>query len=71
MSCGLLPDQGVNTICWFSPMSGIASTGTGSRGIEPISQSNGATITPQKVVMIITIATIKRCLINEVIKKIH
>jgi hypothetical protein len=32
MSCGFGPGHSVKTICWFSPMSGIASTGTGSRG---------------------------------------
>src|SRR4030042_462434 len=46
-SCGLLPGHSVKTICWFSPMSGIASTATGFLGQNPSSQSNGATITPQ------------------------
>ena len=36
----------VKTICWFSPMSGMASTGTGSRTVFPHLQSNGATATP-------------------------
>ena len=46
-SSGERPIHSVKTICWFSPMSGIASTGTGLRIRPPISQSNGATITPQ------------------------
>src|SRR4030043_1347209 len=46
-SCGLLPGQSVNTICWFSPMSGIASTATGFLGQNRSSQSNGATYIPQ------------------------
>ena len=52
MSWGLRPIQRVKTICWFSPMSGMASTGTGSRGRIPVSQSKGATITPQSSVAI-------------------
>ncbi len=45
-SCGLLPGHSVKTICWFSPISGMASTATGWRGKNPSSQSNGAKATP-------------------------
>lgn len=34
-------------ICWFSPISGMASTGTGFRGTRSESQSKGALIQPQ------------------------
>ncbi len=46
MSCGDRPGQSVKTICWFSPISGMASTETGLRGRLPSSQSNGATYKP-------------------------
>lgn len=61
MSCGLRPAHSVKTICWFSPMSGIASTGTGSRGSPAISESKGATSTPQKSVIASPIATTSFC----------
>ena len=32
---GLRPDQSTNTICWFSPMSGIASMGVCCRAQKP------------------------------------
>ena len=51
---GERPSHMVNTICWFSPMSGIASTGTGFLGSPGISQSNGATIKPSKMVVVST-----------------
>jgi hypothetical protein len=35
ISCGERPIHSVATICWFSPISGMASTGTGSRGNRP------------------------------------
>jgi len=38
-------------------MSGMASTGTGSRGSDSISQSNGATITPQSTRTIVNSMT--------------
>ena len=47
MSCGERPIHSVNTICWFSPISGMASTGTGSEGSAPVSQPKGAVTTPQ------------------------
>src|SRR5690606_32931638 len=49
------------TICWFSPISGIASTGTGSRGRSPISQSNGATRMPHRMVATRPIVTTSFC----------
>ncbi len=48
-SLGERPIHSVKTICWFSPISGIASTGTGLRISQPVSQSNGATIAPQTI----------------------
>ncbi len=47
MSCGERPGHLVKTICWFSPKSGIASTGTGSFGKDPICQLKGAVNMPQ------------------------
>src|SRR5690554_6982527 len=44
--CGERPCQLVKTICWFSPISGIASTATGSLGRKGISQLNGAFTMP-------------------------
>ena len=49
MSWGDLPGHSVKTICWFSPKSGIASTGTGSLGKNAISQLNGEVTTPQAI----------------------
>ena len=46
MSCGERPDQLVNTICWFSPISGIASTATGLFGRKPLSKLKGAFTVP-------------------------
>jgi len=37
----------VKTICWFSPISGIASTATGLLGINLVSQLKGAVAIPQ------------------------
>ena len=56
-SCGERPIHSVKTICWFSPMSGIASVATGSRGNPPRSQSNGATIAPHTTTAMTTSAT--------------
>ena len=42
-SCGDRPGHFVNTICWFSPISGIASTGIGLRSTPGICHPNGAT----------------------------
>ena len=61
MSWGLRPGHSVNTICWFSPMSGMASTGTGSRAIPGMCQSNGATVTPKYIAPRSTIATTSFC----------
>ena len=47
MSCGDRPGHSVYTICWFSPMSGMASTGTGSLGMSPVSQLKGEVATTQ------------------------
>ena len=42
LTTSLLGISGVNTICWFSPISGIASTATGLFGKNPVSQLKGA-----------------------------
>src|SRR6056297_580897 len=47
ISCGERPCHLVKTICWFSPISGMASTATGSVGKKPVSQLKGALTTPQ------------------------
>lgn len=46
MSCGDRPGQSVKTICWLSPMSGIASTETGSEGKGRF-HLNGEVTSPQ------------------------
>ncbi|MBA7619890.1 hypothetical protein ES703_27232 [subsurface metagenome] len=56
-SWGERPIHSVKTICWFSPISGIASTGTGSRGRPQRSQSNGATMMPHPTTIIKNSAT--------------
>ena len=44
-----MPSHLVNTICWFSPISGIASTATGLLGKNPVSQLKGAFTVPQPI----------------------
>ena len=46
ISCGERPSHLVKTICWFSPISGIASTATGLLGKNPVSQLKGAFTIP-------------------------
>ena len=47
MSLGERPIHSVATICWLSPMSGMASTGIGFLGTMPPCQLKGAVETPQ------------------------
>jgi len=49
ISFGDRPIHSVATICWLSPISGIASTGTGFLGRKPIFQLNGAEIVPHPI----------------------
>src|SRR5690606_5572542 len=51
-------------ICWFSPISGIASTGTGSFGRIPVFQSKGAVTKPHT-----TSPTSRRMVTNLLYKK--
>lgn len=53
MSCGDRPIHSVKTICWFSPISGMASTGTGSEGRKVVFQPKGAVTIPQATKRII------------------
>ena len=46
ISRGERPIHSVAIICWLSPMSGIASTGTGLRGKKLIFQLKGADMVP-------------------------
>ena len=60
ISFGERPIQSVAMICWLSPMSGIASTATGLRGMRPLCQLKGTVDSPPTMININTSAVIKR-----------